>query len=368
MSRALRLLSFVCLLLALAPAAAQVSEAPPELETPEVPRALDTVEVIARVTGPGLWELRRGERVVWVLAVQSPLPRRFEWESPELDARLAESSLLIAPVGFDLKGVNRVSAVFLLPSLIRARRDPEGLSLAERVGPELYARWEPLRERYLQGKRGTDDWRPLIAALELYSAAIEEAGLSYRRQVWNAVERKARRQRIEILRPEIEIEAGRPRQLIRGFANETLADLDCFERTLDRLDADLEAMAERAEAWAVGDVAALRGLPFRDQSQACRDAFLQADFAEERGLDALPRRLRAMWLGAVEHAMARHQSSVAVIDIALLLDPQLDMVGSLRALGIEVTEPDAPGTEGPTLSAETTSPPATESDAGEAMN
>lgn len=345
MTACIRLLLCLGLLLPIPAAAADTPAAQPDADDPPVARALDTVEVVARVTGPGLWELRRGERVVWVLAVQSPLPRRFEWESPELDARLAESSLLIAPVGFDLKGVNRVSAVFLLPSLIRARRDPEGLSLPERVGPELYARWEPLRDRYLGGKRGTDDWRPLIAALELYSAAIEDAGLSYRRQVWTSVQRKARRQRIEILRPEIEIEAGRPRQLIRGFANETLADLDCFERTLDRLEADLEAMAERAEAWAVGDVAALRSLPFRDQAQSCRDAFLQADFAEQRGLDTLPRRLRAMWLGAVEHAMARHQSSVAVLDIALLLDPELAMVESLRSLGIEVIEPDAAETE-----------------------
>ncbi|MCG6117027.1 MAG: TraB/GumN family protein [Aquimonas sp.] len=361
MTTAHRLLSlFGVLLLPFAVTAADTPPIEPPAEAPPVTRALETVEVVARVTGPSLWELRRGEHVVWVLAVQSPLPRRFEWESPELDARLAESSLLIAPVGFDLKGVNRVNAVFLLPSLIRARRDPEGLSLPERVGPDLYARWEPLRDRYLAGKRGTDDWRPLIAALELYGAAMEDAGLSYRRQVWSSVERKARRQRMQILRPELEIEAGKPRQLIRGFAGETLADLDCFERTLDRLDADLEAMEERAEAWAVGDVAALRGLPFRDQAQACRDAFLQADFAEERGLDTLPRRLRAMWLGAIEHAMARHQSSVAVLDIALLLDPELAMVESLRSLGIEVTEPDAKAVEASSLDAADESEPTVE--------
>ncbi len=127
---------------------------------------LEAVEVIAEVTGPGLWALRRDGRVVWVLGVQSPLPKRFRWESPELDARLAEASLLMPP-GFDLKGVNRFNAVFLLPSLIRARRDPEGLTLAERVPPEQHERWLALKQKYFPRKRGTEKWRPLIAALEL---------------------------------------------------------------------------------------------------------------------------------------------------------------------------------------------------------
>ena len=310
---------------------------------PEVAPAieLEAVEVIAEVTGPGLWALRREGHVVWVLGVQSPLPKRFRWESPELDARLAESSLLIAPPGFDLKGVNRFNAVFLLPSLIRARRDPEGLTLAERVPPEQHARWLVLKDKYFPRKRGTEKWRPLIAALELYSEAMEDVGLSSRRQVWDAVERKARRQRIEIIRPELVIEAGRPRELIRSFADNTLDDLECFERTLDRLEADLADMAERAEAWAVGDVAALRTLPFRDQAQACRDAFLKAQFAEDRGLDEIPQRLRALWIESVEAALSEHRSSVAVLDIALLLDPELGMFGALRARGIEVVEPDA---------------------------
>lgn len=315
---------------------------------------LDTVEVIAQVTGPGLWALRREDRVVWVLGVQSPLPKRFRWESPELDARLAESSLLIAPPGFDLKGVNRLNAVFLLPSLIRARRDPEGLTLAERVPPEQHERWLALKQKYFPRKRGTEKWRPLIAALELYSEAMEDVGLSYRRQVWDAVERKARRQRIEITRPELVIEAGRPRELIRSFANNTLDDLECFERTLDRLETDLADMAERAEAWAVGDVAALRTLPFRDQAQACRDAFLKAQFSEDRGLDEIPQRLRALWIEAIEAALSEHSSSVAVLDIALLLDPELGMFDALRARGVEVVEPDAlddlPGTAAAELS------------------
>lgn len=317
----------------------------PSAEGAEPARALDTVEVIAEVTGPGLWALRREGHVVWVLGVQSPLPKRFRWESPELDARLAESSLLIAPPGFDLKGVNRFNAVFLLPSLIRARRDPEGLTLAERVPPEQHARWLALKDKYFPHKRGTEKWRPLIAALELYSEAMEDVGLSYRRQVWDAVERKARRRRIEITRPELVIEAGRPRELIRSFADNTLDDLECFARTLDRLEADLADMAERAEAWAVGDVAALRELPFRDQAQACRDAFLKAQFAEDRGLDEIPQRLRALWIESVESALAENESSVAVLDIALLLDPELGMFEALRARGIEVVEPDAVGVE-----------------------
>lgn len=312
-------------------------------------RALETVEVVAEVTGPGLWALRRGDSVVWVLGVQSPLPRRFRWESPELDARLAESSLLLAPPRVDIARLNRFNAIFLMPSLIRARRDPEGLTLAERVPPEQYQRWLALKQIYFPRKRGTERWRPIIAALELYAEAVEDRRMSYRPQVWNAVERKARRLGVAIERPELSLDVGKPRALVKQFAAQPLDDLVCFERTLDRLESDLDALAERADAWAVGDVAALRHLPFRDQAQACRDALLEAQFAQDTGLDDLPRRLRGLWVDAVESALAQHRSSVAVLDIALLLDPEFDLDGALTARGIEVQAPDA--AEAPAVSA-----------------
>ena len=42
--------------------------------------------------------------------------------------------------------------------------------------------------------------------------------------------------------------------------------------TVERLESDLPAMQRRAAAWAVGDVALLRTLPYPNQREACMSA------------------------------------------------------------------------------------------------
>jgi hypothetical protein len=328
----------IALCVSLSAPALSLAQAPPE-DAPV--RELDTVEVIAQVPGPGLWEVRSDGRVLWILGTQSPLPKRFEWVSDDLAARLAESSLLIAPPSVDFKGVGMVRGLFLLPSLYRSRRDPEGRSLEENVGPELYAQWLEHKQRYFPRKRKTDTWRPMVAAIELYSEAIEDQRLTGGSDVWKTVRRLARRQRVDIIEPEVELRIEDPRGAIRSFAENPLDDLDCFRLTMQHLESDLQLMRDRAEAWAVGDVEGLRALPLSDQNQACRDAFLEAAVSRETGFDALPDRLRAAWLEAARGALAEHESSVAVLPIRFLIDPDKGAVAALRAEGYEVIEPGA---------------------------
>ncbi|MFY8136288.1 MAG: TraB/GumN family protein, partial [Aquimonas sp.] len=260
------------LALALAPVAVQAeSTGAPLAEA----TTMETVEVIARVSGPGLWEVRQGDNVLWVLGTQSPLPRRFEWVSDEVEARLAESSLLIAPPNVEFgAGIGRFRALTLLPGLLRARRNPDERRLEEVVGPELYARWQPLKQRYLGRNRKVETWRPLFAAIKLWEEAIEDARMTGSGPVWRAVSKSAKKLDLPVVTPQVSVEIADPRATLRRFAQSPLDDLDCFSRTLDRLESDLEAMRERAEAWAVGDLETLRALPFSDQNRACQDAFL----------------------------------------------------------------------------------------------
>jgi hypothetical protein len=302
-------------------------------------RELDTVEVIAQVPGPGLWEVRREGRVLWILGTQSPLPKRFEWVSDDVAARLAESSLLIAPPSVKFEGVGMLRGLFLLPSLYRSRRDPEGRSLEENVGPELYAQWLEHKQRYFPRKRKTDTWRPMVAAIELYSEAIEDQRMTGSSQVWKTVRKLARRQRLPTVEPEVALRIEDPRGAIRSFAENPLDDLECFRLTRQHLESDLELMRQRAEAWAVGDVEGLRALPLSDQNQACRDAFMKAAVSRETGFDELPRRVREAWLEAARSALAEHDSSVAVLPIRMLIDPEQGAIVALRAEGYEVIEP-----------------------------
>jgi hypothetical protein len=315
-------------------------------EAADPPRQMDTVEVVAQVSGPGLWEVRHGDHVLWILGTQSPLPRRFEWSSDEVDARLAESSLLIAPPAVTFNAdVGRLRGLMLLPSLLRARRDPEERSLQEVVGPELYARWQPLKQRYLGRSRKVERWRPLFAAMELWQEAIEDAGMTGSGPVWRAVSKAAKKLDLQIEKPLVTVEIVDTKATIRDFARSPLNDLDCFSGTLERLETDIDAMRERAEAWAVGDLEGLRALPFKDQNAACQDAFLSASLGERNTIEDLPERVRAAWLEQAERALEEHRSSVAVLSIASLLDPDSGLLEALRARGYAVREPgqsDAP--------------------------
>lgn len=327
------------LALALPPALVQAQS----IEAPAAEaRQMETVEVVARVSGPGLWEVRHGDNVLWILGTQSPLPRRFEWVSDEVDARLAESSLLIAPPSVEFgAGIGRFRALTLLPSLLRARRNPDERSLEEVVGPELYARWQPLKQRYLGRARKVETWRPLFAAMELWQEAIEDARMTGSGPVWRAVSKSAKKLKLPVETPQVAVEIADPRASIRSFAQSPLDDLECFSRTLERLESDIEAMRERAEAWAVGDLDTLRALPFSDQNRACQDAFLSASVGEKNRIADVPDRLRDAWLASADKALAEHRSSVAVISIASLLDPESGLMRGLQERGYAVRAPGA---------------------------
>ncbi|SDD99807.1 TraB/GumN family protein [Aquimonas voraii] len=336
--------------LALRPVAAQTE--PTEASAAEA-TTMATVEVIARVSGPGLWEVRNGENVLWILGTQSPLPRRFEWVSDEVDARLAESSLLIAPpsVAFGA-GIGRFRALTLLPSLLRARRNPDERSLEAVVGPDLYARWQPLKRRYLGRNRKVETWRPLFAAIKLWEEAIEDARMTGSGPVWRAVSKSAKKLKLAVETPQVAVSIADPRDSIRSFAQSPLDDLECFSRTLERLESDIEAMRERAEAWAVGDLESLRALPFSDQNRSCQDAFLSASIGEQNRIADVPERLREAWLASVDKALAEHRSSVAVISIASLLDPESGLMRALRERGYAVRAPDGGEDRGPEAAAQ----------------
>ncbi len=139
-------------------------------------------------------------------------------------------------------------------------------------------------------------------------------------------------------RPEIEIDIGNPREAINDFADSRLEDLDCFAGTLDRLETDLDTMRERANAWATGDIDALRSLPFTDQNQICADAVLQAGITRERGLDDLRERLAAAWLAAAETALANNKSTFAILPMREVLGAG-GYIETLRSRGYEVEEP-----------------------------
>jgi hypothetical protein len=312
-------------------------------DTPETPppdaATLEEVLVTGQQPGPGLWKVsdEASGHVLWILGNHSPLPKKMTWRSHELEAVLASSQQLLAPVSVDAS-VGPLGGITLLPSLVGVRRNPGDKRLQDVVPPDLYARWLPLKARYLGKDDSAEQWRPLFAAQELYLAALKQNNLVPYDGVWPAVEKLARRLRVQIVEPEIELKVTKARSAIKEFKSTPLDDVECFARTLRRMESDLDLMRDRANAWAVGDVARLRQLAPVERASACIGAILNSSFIQERGYSDMPQRLQAAWVEAAIAALARNASTVTVLSVDEILKPD-GYVAQLRRKGYRIDEP-----------------------------
>ena len=152
----------------------------PASDVVEPQPAIEEILVTGQQPGPGLWKVTRpadgADHVLWILGSYGPLPRKMSWRSAELETALAESQAVIAPVSMRAS-VGALGGVTLLPSLVGLRRNPDDARLQDVVPPELYARWLPLKERYIGRDEDVEKWRPIFAAQELWEQALRKSGL-----------------------------------------------------------------------------------------------------------------------------------------------------------------------------------------------
>ena len=275
--------------------------------------------------------------MLWILGTLTPLPKKMEWISRDVDATIAESQEVVMGPSATLE-VGVFSGLALLPSLVGARNNPDDAQLAEVVPAEIYARWQVQKAKYLGNDKGVEKRRPIFAADELYDAAIERSGLSGANVTEPVVLKTAKKHDVPVTRPLLKLKFEKPRQAVKEFKKSALDDLECFERTIARVETDLDTMKERANAWATGDVQLLRELPYSDQNRICEDAVLRANISQERGLGDLKPRLGQLWLEAVEKALDKNASTFSMLSLSHMLGDD-GLLQRLRAMGYEVEEP-----------------------------
>lgn len=316
------------------PVFAQSAAAPP----PEVAN-LPVVVVSGVQPGPGLWKVSKDGHVMWVLGTLSPLPRAMQWQSREVEQVLGASQQVLREPSVQLKAdVGFLGKLFLLPSAYSARKNDDGATLQQVLPPPVYARWQVLKQKYLGDDRGVERWRPLFAAQELYKKALKANGLSRSGGVEASVDELAKRSGVPELPTDYRVLIEHPRAAIKAFKQAAPRDTTCFIRTLDSVEHDMPAMTARANAWATGDLQALRELPDSDRHDACVAAVAGAGFAQTLGLDDVPAKQRATWLAAARKALHDNAQTFALLPMDELLKPD----GYLAALQAEGYQVDAP--------------------------
>lgn len=302
---------------------------------------IEEVLVTGVQPGPGLWRVSRrtddGEHVLWIMGQYNTLPRQIEWRSTELEAAVAASQELLAEPEIDPE-VGVFAGFGALPSLVGVRDNPDGRRLEDLMSARLYAQWLALKAEYLGYDRDIEKWRPVFAAFKLYRTAIERSGLTYSPVVWPVAKKSAKKHRVQITTPSVSVRIEKPREMIKEFKAEPLDDLACFENVLERLESDLGLLRARANAWAVGDIAALRAMTNFNQASACIDALMNAQVLRERGLTDVPQRLEAAWLAEAERALESNASTVAVVPMRDILRAD-GYLARLRDSGYVVEEP-----------------------------
>jgi TraB/PrgY/gumN family len=318
---------------------AVVSSALRGAEPPSPSDTLPEVLVTGERPGPGLWRVSKGNHTLWILATLVPLPRQMTWRSHAVETRIASSRVVLAPpeIVADLWFVGYPSYA---AAVVRAERNPRRRTLKQVLAPDLYSRWLTLRDRYRYVSNfESERARPIMAADELFRHVVSQSGLTIDDTVWKAVVSIAHRQHVKILPVVIKLKMDSPDAWIREF-NEIPSDQEiiCFEKTVERLETDLEPMRRRANLWSVGDVTGLLALTFPDESLACRDALfslprLHDQLAEAKG------HMENDWLAEADSALSDNENSFAVLPISQLLKPD-GWLAKLRARGYSVQDPD----------------------------
>jgi uncharacterized protein YbaP (TraB family) len=301
---------------------------------------LEEVQVTGEQPGPAMWKVSKDDHVLWILGTLSPLPAKMTWRSKQVEAVIARSSEVLggSSLRADLKG-SRWALLRSIPAIMRLNDNPDGSTLKQVLPPDLYTRWSAAHQLWF-GKPpdAKDRSRPMFAGGTLYEHALQRSGLSNRNVVWPVIQRQAKAAKIPIRQREFTVPLKDPRGLIAEVAATPRdADIACLVATLDHIDADLPNMKRRAEAWAIGDIEALRRLPWADQQQTCLEAVLSGERLHQM-YEQQKKVMTDEFLNSVGYALLGNPTSITTLPMSQLLGEQ-GVLAKLRATGYAVEEP-----------------------------
>lgn len=320
-----------------------VSGPPGQTAVPEPSlRQLDTIVVSGNVPGPAMWQVRKGDHVLYVLGVVSPLPDTIEWEAEQVRQVLREADEVLGAPGVEIGAkIGIFSGLAMIPAALKAKHNPAGKTLRDVLPADVYARWLQAKSRYIGRDAGIERDRPIVAAQELYARALKRSRLSGKPIISPIVRQELKPRGMKITDTAFRITIDDPKAVLKEInAAGALADVDCMRKTLDYLDRDLPQAIARANAWSTGDIAALRALPSPASTEAaCLSALGEAEFARKRGINDIDAKVEKQWIAMAAAAIEKNPKTFAVLPMAQALGGN-GYLARLEAMGYEVVAPE----------------------------
>src|SRR6185312_4124238 len=277
---------------------------------------LAPVAVSGSLPGPAFWKVDKGGHVMGVLGVTNPLPSKMQWETAAIERAVEHSQAVLKAPSLEVGArVGFWGQLFLIPSMIGIRKLPNGETLHDVLSPSLYSRWEAQRTKYLGGPGGTDRLRPIFAGEKLYEAAIKHSGLTNDGGVQGRVLSLAKHDNVPVVDTSYVAVMQDPRADAKLFKTVTMSDQQCLSGILDATEQDLSQATARANAWATGDLAALRTVLATHQQDECLSAVGNTEFAQKMGMTDIANRIKSAWVKAAEAALTKNQQTTALLPI-----------------------------------------------------
>lgn len=297
---------------------------------------LQELVVTGERTGPGLWHVHKGAANVWILASVSPLPKGITWRSTQVERLLASTNQVLVQKPFEI-GIVRI--LWLLITERSALMVRGGKRLKDVMPPELYARFARDRARFTSDADKWERFRPIIAAAFLERDAFHSVGLSARLDLGAAVRALAKKRNVPV--QEVKI-AGVGDVLDALKTMPPATEYTCVDAALVTVESGLPQLIDRARAWATGDIERIQSHPEPAEVDACMRAL---DAGASSG-DLLGR-IRRTWLQALMKSLANPGTTIAVVNMDLLLD-QGGLIDELERNGYQVDPPvSTPALEAP---------------------
>jgi TraB/PrgY/gumN family len=290
----------------------------------------EELTVTGRYPGPPLWKVSRGTHELWIFGTLSVIPKDITWGSVVVERVIGRADEVLLAPGVDAAARNPFRYIGLFFRVRKLSRNEGGAPLASVLPPELYARYATIRDRY-DSPRSFEQERPAVVAGRLYARAIDAAGLTFGGKLQSSIERLVRDAHVKRTDTEIRADPGELLDAAQALSKE--AEVECFATVLSSIEHDLPGIAERARAWAAGDIGALRRLDYPDIEGEC------LSFAgTSEGLRNTLRQAEDAWLAAAQSALAANNTTFATLGVGELLRPD-GPLARLRELGYEVREP-----------------------------